>query len=86
MDYSKTFAVVPETPEGQKNRRRSTRRSTMSSTVATASILRQIAGKLGGIRLQPFEMFVSKVHTRTRFVAYSVLFEVLAKLEGKCTI
>jgi len=44
MDYSKTFAVVPETPEGQKIRRRSTRRSTMSSSVATASILRQIAG------------------------------------------
>jgi len=45
MDYSKTFAVVPETPEGQRIRRRSTRRSTMvASNLARSSILRQIDG------------------------------------------
>ena len=35
--------IVPETPEDQKIRRKSTRRSTIASSLAAASILRQIA-------------------------------------------
>ena len=40
----KISAVVPETPEGPPNRRRSSRRSTMASTLATNLLLNQIAG------------------------------------------